>query len=208
MFAYGSLMNYLTGRQREVLDFIERRISRHGVAPTLQEISSHFGFSSTASAQKHVNLLVKKGFLERDKHQKRGLAIAGQTAVPSLVTVPLVGAVAAGSPIENFGEAEETNVPPDMVGPGEHFVLEVRGLSMIDDGIHDGDSIVVKKISEAKAGDTVVALVDGEATLKRFFPEPNGMVRLQGANPTMAPIVTPASRVVVQGILVGLLRKY
>lgn len=208
MFTYDSTMNYLTGRQRDIFDFIESRIRTNGVAPTLQEISNHFGFSSTASAQKHVNLLVKKGFLERDKHQKRGLTLVGESPTPSLVTVPLVGTVAAGSPIENFGETEETAVPPDMVGQGEHFVLQVRGLSMIDDGIHDGDSIVVKKVSEAKTGETVVALIDGEATLKRFYPEPNGMVRLQGANPTMAPIVMPASQVVIQGILVGLLRKY
>ncbi len=201
-------MNYLTSRQRDVLDFVEGRIVAHGVAPTLQEISTHFGFSSTASAQKHVNLLVKKGFLDRDKHQKRGLTVVGESSSPPLITVPVVGTVAAGSPIENFGETEETTVPPDMVGQGDHFVLQVRGLSMIDDGIHDGDNIVVKRVSEARPGDTVVALVDGEATLKRFFPEPDGRVRLQGANPTIPPIVIPASSVEIQGILVGLLRKY
>ena len=201
-------MNYLTTRQRDVLDFIEGRIVAHGVAPTLQEISTHFGFSSTASAQKHVNLLVKKGFLDRDKHQKRGLTVVRGTRA-GLVRADLwAGLVAAGSPIENFGETEETSVPPDMVGQGDHFVLQVRGLSMIDDGIHDGDNIVVKRVPEARPGDTVVALVDGEATLKRFYPEPDGMVRLQGANPTMEPIVIPASSVEIQGVLVGLLRKY
>lgn len=179
-----------------------------GVAPTLREISEHFGFSSTASAQKHVNLLVEKGFLERDKHQKRGLTVVEEKPVAPAVTLPLVGAVAAGSPIENFGESEDTIVPPDMVGHGEHFVLKVQGLSMIDDGIHDGDQIVVKRAPEARPGETVVALVDGEATLKRFYPEPDGTIRLEGANPTMSPIVMPASRVVIQGILVGLLRKY
>ena len=201
-------MTFLTTRQREILGFIEGRIVAYGVAPTLQEISTHFGFLSTASAQKHVNLLVKKGFLERDKHQKRGLTVVEEAAVPSLVTVPLVGTVAAGSPIENFGEIEDTTVPQDMVGQGDHFVLQVRGLSMIDDGIHDGDHIVVKRVAEARAGDTVVALVDDEATLKRFYPEPDGMIRLQGANPTMEPIMIPASSVEIQGILVGLLRKY
>lgn len=201
-------MGFLTSRQRDVLSFVEGRIRSCGVAPTLREISGHFGFSSTASAQKHVNLLVKKGFLERDKHQKRGLTVVGESRTSQVVTLPLVGTVAAGSPIENFGETEETSVPPDMVGQGDHFVLEVRGLSMIDDGIHDGDHIIVKRAPEARPGDTVVALVDGEATLKRFFPAPGGSVRLQGANPTMPPIVMPASRVVIQGILVGLLRKY
>ncbi|RLE17370.1 MAG: repressor LexA [Acidobacteria bacterium] len=201
-------MTFLTTRQRDVLEFIERQIVAHGVAPTLQEISTHFGFLSTASAQKHVNLLVRKRFLDRDKHQKRGLTVVEERAGQALTPLPLVGTVAAGSPIENFGEAEETTVPPDMVGQGEHFVLQVRGLSMIDDGIHDGDHIVVKRVVEARPGDTVVALVDGEATLKRFFPEADGKIRLQGANPTLAPIVIPASSVVIQGILVGLLRKY
>lgn len=201
-------MNFLTPRQRDVLAFIEARIMARGVAPTLREISEHFGFSSTASAQKHVNLLVEKGFLERDKHQKRGLTVVEEKPVAPAVTLPLVGAVAAGSPIENFGESEDTTVPPDMVGHGEHFVLKVQGLSMIDDGIHDGDQIVVKRAPEARPGETVVALVDGEATLKRFYPEPDGTIRLEGANPTMSPIVMPASRVVIQGILVGLLRKY
>ncbi len=190
------------------MGFIEARIAAHGVAPTLKEVSEHFGFSSTASAHKHVNLLVRKGFLERDKHQKRGLTVVEEIPVTPAVTLPLVGTVAAGSPIENFGANEETTVPPDMVGQGDHFVLQVQGLSMIDDGIHDGDHIVVKRTPEARPGETVVALVDGEATLKRFFPEPDGRIRLQGANPTMSPIVIPASRVVIEGVLVGLLRKY
>ncbi|RLE27710.1 MAG: hypothetical protein DRJ65_02000 [Acidobacteria bacterium] len=202
-------MNFLTSRQQDILAFIESRIMAHGVAPTLREISEHFGFSSTASAQKHVNLLVRKGFLERDKHQKRGLTVVEEVSVTPAVTLDLVGVVAAGSPIENFGEREEVTVPPDMVGQGDHFVLQVQGLSMIDDGIHDGDRIVVKQAVEARTGETVVALIDGEeATLKRFYPEPDGNIRLQGANPEILPIVMPASRVVIQGILVGLLRKY
>jgi len=202
-------MNFLTSRQRDVLAFIEGRIKAHGIAPTLKEISEHFGFSSTASAQKHVNLLVSKGFLERDKHQKRGLTVVDETPVTPAVNLQVVGAVAAGSPIENFGVSEETAVPPGMVGQGEHFVLKVQGFSMIDDGIHDGDHIVVKQTHEARPGETVVALIDGdEATLKRFYPEADGTIRLEGANQTMSPIVLPASRVVIQGILVGLLRKY
>jgi len=201
-------MNFLTSRQRDVLAFIEEQINTRGLAPTLREISEHFDFSSTASAQKHIKLMVEKSFLQRDKHQKRGLTIVEERAVTPAVTLPLVGSVAAGSPIENFGVTEETTVPADMVGRGDHFVLQVQGLSMIDDGIHDGDHIVVRRSPEARPGETVVALVDGEATLKRFFPEPGGRVRLQGANQTMSPIVVPASQVVIQGILVGLLRKY
>lgn len=202
-------MQYLTDRQRDVLAFIERRLHRDGVAPTLAEIAAHFGFSSTATAQKHVNLLVKKGFLERDKHQKRGLRVVLQeNGGESVLHVPLVGTVAAGSPIENFGEFEPTDIPRSMIGDGEHVVLQVDGLSMVGDGIHDGDRIVVRKTAEARAGDTVVALVDGEATLKRFFPEIGGTVRLLSANPEVPPIVVAAPRVELVGVLVGLLRRY
>jgi len=201
-------MSFLTARQQKVLAFIKGRIREAGIAPTLQEISTNFGFSSTASAQKHVNLLIKKDFLRRDKHQKRGITLVNQSTTNEVAVLPLCGTIAAGSPIENFGTSEEITVPPDLIGQGEHFVLEVRGLSMIDDGIHDGDRVIIRQSFEARAGETVVALVDGEATLKRFFPEAGGTIRLQGANSSMPSLVVPASSVVIQGVLVGLMRKY
>jgi len=201
-------MAYLTPKQRQVLDFIRQMIKADGVAPTLREISEHFGFSSTASAQKHVNLLAKKGFLVRDKHQKRGLVLAGERKNPEGAVLSMVGSVAAGSPIENFSEHEPVIVPPEMIGPGEHFVLEVRGLSMIGDGIHEGDRIVVRRTPNARPGETVVATIDGEATLKRFFPQPDGTIRLESSNPDMPSFSVAAERLVIEGVLVGLLRRY
>jgi repressor LexA len=203
-------MTYLTERQRDVLEFIERALETNGVAPTLREISQAFGFASTASAQKHIALLENKGFLRREKHQKRGLVLARRppTDGPSEIELPLLGLVAAGSPIESVADPEPVSVPPDFVGSGDHFVLKVQGESMIDDGIHDGDLVVVQRTSEAKDGDMVVALVDGEVTLKRLFRHAPDTIRLQPANVNMKPIFVPADTLTVQGAIVGLLRRY
>jgi len=203
-------MTYLTERQRDVLGFIEEQIDHNGVAPTLREISEKFGFASTASAQKHIALLERKGFLRREKHQKRGLVLARRAdpSPPSEVELPLLGLVAAGAPIESVPDPEPVSVPPDFLGSGDHFVLKVRGESMIDDGIHDGDLVVVQGSNQAADGDMVVALVDGEVTLKRLFREPPATIRLQPANAEMQPIFAPASAVTIQGVVVGLLRRY
>lgn len=203
-------MTYLTERQRDVLGFIERELERNGVAPTLREISEKFGFASTASAQKHIALLERKGFLRREKHQKRGLVLARRPTTDALaeVELPLLGLVAAGSPIESIPDPEPVSVPPDFVGTGDHFVLKVRGESMIDDGIHDGDLVVVQRTTEAKDGEMVVALVDGEVTLKKLYRQAPNTVRLQPANVDMKPIFVPAETVTIQGIVVGLLRRY
>lgn len=203
-------MTYLTERQRDVLSFIETELDRNGVAPTLREISEKFGFASTASAQKHIALLERKGFLRREKHQKRGLVLASRdgSRPPSEIELPLLGLVAAGSPIESLPDPEPVAVPPDFVRTGEHFVLKVRGESMIDDGIHDGDLVVVQSTSRASDGDMVVAMIDGEVTLKRLFRQAPDRIRLQPANSEMKPIVVAAADVVVQGVVVGLLRRY
>jgi repressor LexA len=206
-------MTYLTERQRDVLSFIEQQLERNGIAPTLREISERFGFASTASAQKHIALLERKGFLRREKHQKRGLVLTSSggdrpARDPARVELPLLGLVAAGSPIESLPDPEPVEVPPDMVGSGDRFVLRVRGESMIDDGIHDGDLVVVHGTHEAADGDMVVAMVDGEVTLKRLYREAAGRVRLQPANSEMAPLRLAADVVTVQGVVVGLLRRY
>lgn len=203
-------MTYLTERQRDVLGFIESELESNGVAPTLREISEKFGFASTASAQKHIALLERKGFLRREKHQKRGLVLAHRppTDTPAEIELPLLGLVAAGYPIESIPDPEPVSVPPDFVGAGDHFVLKVRGESMIDDGIHDGDLVVVQGTTEAKDGEMVVALVDGEVTLKRLYRQAPSTVRLQPANVDMKPIFVPAEAVTIQGIVVGLLRHY
>jgi repressor LexA len=202
-------MTYLTERQRDVLSFIESRIERNGVAPTLQEIADAFGFRSTASAQKHVAHLERKGFLLREKHQKRGLTIAEKNRQPTApMDLPLYGVVAAGSPIESFPDEENVAVPASFLRAGDHYVLRVRGDSMIDDGVHDGDLVVVQRTETAPDGEMVVALVGDEATLKRIYREGPSTIRLQPANPTMPTMLAPAAQVKVQGIVVGLLRKY
>jgi repressor LexA len=201
-------MTYLTERQRDVLQFIEHRVARDGVAPTLQEIADHFGFRSTASAQKHVAHLERKGFLERRKHQKRGLVLTSSDTASGSVHLPLFGAVAAGSPIESLPDDERVSVPAEFVGRGEHFVLVVRGESMIDDGVHDGDLVVVRREHTASDGEMVVALVAGEVTLKRFFREGDSTIRLQPSNPSVPVILASAADVEVQGQVVGLLRRY
>lgn len=201
-------MTYLTERQRDVLQFIEDRITRDGVAPTLQEIADAFGFKSTASAQKHVAHLERKGFLERRKHQKRGLVLASAGDPPAAVDLPLYGAVAAGSPIESLPDDERVSVPSEFLRSGEHYVLMVRGESMIEDGVHDGDLVVVQRAREAADGDMVVALVSGEVTLKRIYRDNESTVRLQPSNPAVPVILAPAADVEIQGLVVGLLRRY
>jgi repressor LexA len=202
-------MTYLTERQRDVLRFIERRIGDDGVAPTLQEIATAFGFRSTASAQKHVAHLERKGFLLRQKHQKRGLVLPDPSPEqPPASEIPLFGVIAAGTPIESIPDDERIFVPADFLRSGEHYVLKVRGDSMIDDGVHDGDLVVVQRAQEARDGEMVVALVSGEATLKRIYHEGRKDIRLQPANPTLPTMIVPADDVQVQGVIVGLLRRY
>jgi repressor LexA len=203
-------MTYLTERQRDVLAFIRRKLDADGVAPTLQEIADAFGFASTASAQKHVGLLEKKGFVRREKHQKRGLVLSDPVPPSQAedVRLPLLGAVAAGSPIESIPDPETISVPTDLLRSGDHFVLRVRGESMVDEGIHDGDFVVVQSTGSAGDGDVVVALVGDEVTLKRMFLERGGTVRLQPANAALPPMIVPADQLQVQGVVVGLLRRY
>lgn len=201
-------MTYLTERQRDVLQFIEERIEEQGVAPTLQEIADAFGFRSTASAQKHVAHLEKKGFLERRKHQKRGLVLPQAASGPPAADLPLFGVVAAGSPIESLPDDERVSVPSDFLRSGDHYVLRVRGDSMIDDGVHDGDLVVVQRTQTAADGEMVVALVAGEVTLKRIYRDNASTVRLQPANPQVPVLIAPAADVEIQGQVVGLLRRY
>jgi len=203
-------MTYLTERQRDVLEFIRRQLDMVGVAPTLQEIADAFSFASTASAQKHVGLLEKKGFLRREKHQKRGLVLAEpEIALPDNdLRLPLLGAIAAGSPIESIPDPEPISVPRDLLRGGEHYVLRVRGDSMVEEGIQDGDFVIVRSTLTADDGEVVVALLGGEVTLKRLYRERDGKLRLQPSNAAIPPMIVSADQVTVQGVVVGLLRKY
>jgi repressor LexA len=202
-------MTYLTERQRDVLAFIRQRIEQDRCAPTLQEIADRFGFASTASAQKHVGLLEKKGFVRREKHQKRGLVLTDAArGDDGNLQLPLLGLVAAGAPVESVLDPEQIAVPADLLRSGDHYVLRVRGDSMVDEGIHDGDYVVVQSTSNASDGDVVVALIGDEVTLKRIYRDSETTFRLQPSNAMLPPIYVQADRLQVQGVVVGLLRRY
>lgn len=195
----------LTRRQKEILDFIRRYREEHGISPTQREIREEFGLSSFGTVQKHLKRLEEKKALTRDWNKSRGVAPAEPAAAAS--SLPLLGLVAAGLPIEPFPHEEAIEVPSSLLGKGEHFVLRVRGDSMVEDGIRDGDYIVVARREKAENGQTVVALVRGEATLKRYYSE-GKQIRLQPANPSMKPIYAPAREVRIQGVVTGLIRDY
>jgi repressor LexA len=223
--------DYLTGRQKEILEFIQEFRDAKGLSPTHREICEKFGYSSYGTVYKHLKLLEQKGFLRRDQNQKRGIELVRSAPspgkkrsdsvspsrsaphpsipVPSERELPFLGRIAAGQPIEAVSSDDTLAVPAHLLSArsGEHYVLRVVGDSMVDEGIHDGDYAVVLQRDEAEPGQMVVALVDHEATLKRFFPE-GEQVRLQPANPTMEPIYVPARDVKVQGVVVGLMRKF
>jgi repressor LexA len=205
-----SMTGYLTERQKEILEFIRAFRRERGVAPTHREICERFGFSSYGTAYKHLKLLVEKGYLKRERHQRRGMRVVATSAGEvAAVELPFLGRIAAGRPIEAVPAGETLAVPPLLARdrPEQHFVLRVAGESMIDEGIHDGDWVVVERRERALPGEMVVALIADEVTLKRFYPE-GATIRLQPANPTMVPLRVPASEIRVQGIVVGLMRRY
>ncbi len=206
------MAHYLTERQKQILDFISTQQEKRGVSPTHREICEHFGYTSYGTVQKHLKLLEKKGYLRRDWNQKRGVEILDHQkglGKSSNRGLPFLGRIAAGQPIESVSGNETLEVPAHLLGGrhADHYVLRVVGDSMVGEGIEDGDLVVVERREEAAAGEMVVALVGGEATLKRFFPE-GDEIRLQPANPAMRPLRARASDVKVQGIVVGLMRRF
>jgi len=197
----------LTKRQKEILEHIQGFMDRHGYSPSIEEIGTHFGFASSNAAFKHLKALEKRGYIRRLTHSARSIELV-RPAEPAAVALPLLGAIAAGTPIEALETVETVLVPADFTGRGTHFVLRVRGQSMIEEHIEDGDLVIVREADAAANGEMVVALVDGEsATLKRFYRE-GDRIRLQPANPAMAPLVVPEERVRVRGVVVGVMRKY
>ena len=191
--------------------FIQESKRQRGVAPTHREICDKFGYSSYGTVYKHLKLLEKKGFLARDWNQKRGIELLHPVPESDLddgSQLPFLGRIAAGQPIEALAGNETLEVPQHLLGRrGNHYVLQVVGESMIAEGIQDGDFVVVQRRERAEPGEMVVALVDDEATLKRFYPE-GDTVRLQPSNPQMEPIRVAAESLKIQGIVVGLMRKY
>lgn len=198
----------LTERQQQIVAFIRDYRSRRGIAPTQREICESFGFSSFGTLQKHIRLLLEKGVLVRDWNQRRSLDVAEEAASAPALELPLLGRIAAGSPIDVLPGDERLHVPESLTRRGENFVLLVSGDSMVDEGIRDGDWVVVHRRTRAENGEMVAALVNGEVTLKRLYREPEGVVRLQPSNAQLAPIRVSEDEVQVQGIVVGLMRRY
>jgi len=204
----------ITRRQRELYDFLSRFVTEKGYSPSYEEIREGMGLNSLATVHKHITNLEKKGLLTRDYNRSRSIdlippkgKLKQSMAVNTAVVLPLVGRIAAGQPIEAV-QSTETISLADFVRSKDVFVLEVRGQSMQDEAILDGDYVLVEKTKTAHNGDIVVALVDGaDATLKRFFREGDN-IRLQPSNATMKPLIFPAAAVEVQGRVIGVLRKY
>ena len=200
----------LTKRQKEILDHIGSFIEEQGYAPSFEEIAEHFGYSSLATVHEHLSNLERKGYIRKAYNESRSIELVPPESAAPAIPLPLLGSVAAGLPIEAVQDDETLAVPPDMVRRGrENYVLRVQGDSMIDEQIRDGDYIVVASQDTALDGQTVVALVRGDsATVKRLYREPGNRIRLQPANPTMHPIIEDANDVQVQGVVVGVIRKY
>ncbi|HUF77040.1 MAG TPA: transcriptional repressor LexA [Longimicrobiales bacterium] len=200
----------LTKRQKEILDYTGAFIDQRGYAPSFEEIAEAFGYSSLATVHEHLSNLERKGYIRKSYNESRSLELVRQDAGAPSIELPLLGAVAAGMPIEAIADQETLAVPPDMVSRRkDNYVLRVEGNSMIEEQIRDGDYIVVQAQETAEDGQMVVALVSGEsATVKKLYREHGGRIRLQPANPTMAPIVVDAGDVKVQGVVVGVIRKY
>ncbi len=197
----------VTKRQKEMLDYLQAFIAEHGYAPTLDEIGRHFSLASLATVHKHLGNLERKGFIRRLRHQSRALEVTPEERVRA-VSVPLLGRVAAGTPIEPVETRETVTFPEDFLPRGETFALRVQGDSMVGEGILDGDLVVVAARNQAENGATVVALVKGEATVKKFRRLVGGRVRLEPANERLPPIVARAKDVEIRGVVVALLRRY
>jgi len=208
----------LTKRQKEVLDLLVTFLNKHGYSPSFEEISKSLRLHSLATVHKHITTLEKKGYIRRGYNQSRSIEILQlpkpvreqvvQRQSESAVELPMMGRIAAGRPLEAV-EDRETFSLGEFTRGDNNFVLQVKGNSMRDDHILDGDYIVVEQTQVANPGEIVVALVGGsDATLKRFYRESGGKIRLQPANSEMQPIIVPAAEVKIQGRVVGVLRKY
>lgn len=203
----------LTPRQLTILQFIRQSRLTRGVSPTIQEIADEVGVSKV-TAFEHVEALIKKGALQRDRNRARSLSLPEDAVLPDELdplSFPLVGRVAAGYPILKFEQNERLSLEA-IFGPrkgqkGSMFALQVEGDSMRDEGILDGDFVIVERRDTARPGERVIALLpDGETTLKTFYREPDGRIRLQPANPDFAPIIVDDCQ--VQGVITGVLRRY
>ena len=195
----------LTQRQREIYDFIRDRIEKRGYGPTVREIGDAFGIQSPNGVMCHLTALVTKGCILRKDKSARAIQLVDHRR-PGSADLPLMGLVAAGTPTQAVEQEDRLNFT-DLFGGSDHYALKVRGQSMIEDHIDDGDYVIIKRQETANNGERVVAMIDNEATLKRFHRE-RGQIRLDPANGAMQPIyVAPDKDVRILGVLVGVLRK-
>jgi repressor LexA len=200
----------LTKRQREMLDFIEGFVRFRGYSPSFEEIAENFGYRSLATVHEHLSNLQSKGYITKNYNESRSIELVEAEIGVSAVELPLRGTVAAGQPIEAIQERETLGVPEDMIAgsTSEHYVLRVRGSSMIDEQIRDGDYVIVQSRETAHNGEMVIALIDGEnATMKKFYSE-GGRIRLQPANQALDPMYFEADRITIQGVVIGVIRRY
>ena len=204
----------LTPKQAMIYDFIVNYYQKEGIFPSVREIGKGVGLSSTGTIQTHINKLIEKGYLQRDNGKSRVFSLLREEVSPSdtsydrgeIIDLPLIGHVAAGTPILAEENREETlPLPASLLksGPGESFLLRVHGESMIDAGVLDGDMVIVRSQKTAMPGDMVVAVIEGEATVKYYYPEPD-RIRLQPANDAYEPIFS--RDVDIAGLVIGVLR--
>ena len=199
----------LTKRQREILTYLGGYVEDNGYAPSFEEIAAHFNYNSLATVHEHLSNLERKGYIKRSYNESRAIEILPSDANPRAVELPLLGSVAAGAPIEALTQGDSLAVPQDFVRrSGNHYVLRVRGNSMIDEQIRDGDFVVINERRSADNGEMVIALLNGSsATVKKFYRERDGRIRLQPANETMDPMYVHENDITIQGIVVGVLRR-
>jgi len=200
----------LTKRQREILDYLTDYIGEHGFAPSFEEIAAAMKYGSLATVHEHLSNLERKGVIRRAYNESRSIEVLTRARTPGVTELPLLGLVAAGEPIEAVEQQETIALPEEMLpATGPNYVLRVRGDSMIDEQIRDGDYVIVHSRNTARNGEMVIALLQGtHATVKKFYREKSGWVRLQPANPAVDPIFVHEDDVTVQGVVVGVIRKY
>jgi repressor LexA len=198
----------LTKRQKQLYDYLDDYIATHGFAPTLEEIGEQFQLSSLATVHKHLTNLEHKGLIVRKWNFSRAIELVPRQKKSGAVELPLLGLVAAGQPIEALETSDTFTVPEEFIRRQNTFALRVKGNSMIEDGIWDGDYIIVEERATAENGETVVALLNGEATVKKFYRDKGGKIRLQPANESMLPIVAREKDVQIRGAVVAVMRRY
>ncbi|MDF1501530.1 transcriptional repressor LexA [Roseisolibacter sp. H3M3-2] len=200
----------LTKRQREILTYLGSYSESHGYAPSFEEIADTFQYNSLATVHEHLSNLERKGYIKRGYNESRAIEILPSEAFQRSVELPLLGTVAAGLPIEQMASGESLCVPESFLRKnGNHYVLKVRGNSMVDAHIGDGDFVIVNERRSADNGEMVIAMMQGSAaTVKKFYRERDGRIRLQPANETMEPIYVHENDISIQGVVVGVLRRY